>query len=173
MSLLARRDTTVSASGVGRKDYSQNIEYSVERELRSLQERFFYSYQFTGLTALVFPDVYESALQFLVNGALQYEAPPQNPWMFYLVEATGHVNSLTVITFNRYLSYTDYLAGTVHERLGTSFGFLSTNDAKLELTKGIPTVAGSVYSVQYGVYSGGAFDLDLVIHGLIGGQEDM
>lgn len=173
MALNQKSTTTVSATGVGRKDYSQNVEFSVEKEIRSLQERFFYSYQFTGLTTLAFPDVYESLLQFLVDGALQNEAPSQKPWLFYLIEATGHVNSLAVITLNRYLSYADYLAGTIHEQLGTSFGFLSTHDAKIELTKGIATVAGSVYSVQYGVFSGADFDMELVVHGLIGGQEDL
>lgn len=170
MSLLQRRSTAVSPDGVGRKDYSQNIEYSVEKELRSLQERFFFSYQFTGLAALVFPDVYESLLQFLVGNTLQYEAPSTNPWMFYLSEITAHTNNLVVVTLNRYASYDDYLSGTVAERLGTMFGFL---EAKMELTKGIPTVAGSLYSIQYGVYSGAPFDLELVIHGLIGGQEDL
>lgn len=170
MSLIERRSTSVTASGVGRKDYSQNVEYSVEKELRSLQERFFYSYQFVGLNTLVLPNVYESLLQFLVGNSLQYEAPSQNPWMFYLAELTAHTNNLAVITFNRYLDYAHYLAGTVEERLGTAFGFL---EAKLEFTKGIPTVAGSLYSVQYGVFSGANFDCDLVIHGLIGGQEDL
>lgn len=170
MSLLNRREFSVTPSGVARKDYSQNVEYSVEKEIRSLQERFFYSYSYTDLATVAFPDVYESLLQFLVGGVLQNEAPSQNPWMFYLVEATTNTNNLIVATLNRYLSYQDYLAGTVYDFLGTAFGFV---EAKLEFTKGIPTVAGSLYSVQYAVFSGADFDLDLVIHGLIGGQEDL
>lgn len=170
MSLLKRRETTVVATAVGRKDYSQNVEYSVEREIRSLQQRFFYSYSFTGLAPVAFPDVYESQLQFLVNGALQDEAPTTEPWMFYLVNVTGSRNALCVVTFNRYASRADYIAGTVAERLGTAFGF---QEAKLELTKGIVTQAGSVYSVQYADFCGGAFNMDVVIHGLIGGAESL
>lgn len=169
MSLTKRFSANVVATGVGRKDYSQNVEYSVEKEIRSLQERFFYSYQFANLNALVLPNVYESLLQFLVDSSLQFDAPSAMPWMFYLVEATTDTNNLIVMTFNRYLNYQDYLLGTVAERLGTSFGFL---EAKIELTKGIPTVAGSLYSVQYGVFSGAPFNMDLVIHGLIGGREE-
>lgn len=170
MSLLNRRSTTIPATGVGRKDYSQKIEYSVEREIRSLQERFFYSYRFDGLSELTFPDVYESPLQFLVNGALQYTAPSTKPWMFYLVNVTTDRNALCVVTLNRYASYTDYLAGTIAENLGTAFGY---GEAKLELTKGIVTEAGSVYSVQYGDFCAGDFNMDIIIHGLIGGYESL
>lgn len=172
MSLLDRRSTPVVATAVGRKDYSRSIEYSVEKEIRSLQERFFYSYQFTALAQVVFPDVYESPLQFLVNDVLQFEAPSEKPWLFYLVELTGFDQTMFhVITLNRYANYTDYLAGTIADNLGTDFG---VGDAKLEFTKGIATLAGSVYSVQYAVYVAGAsFDADVIIHGLIGGQEEL
>lgn len=170
MSLLKRRSTTISATGVGRKDYSQNVEYSVEREIRSLQERFFFSYRFDGLSAVSFPDVYESALQFLINGTLQFEAPSTEPWMFYLIEATSDRDALCVVTLNRYTSYANYLAGTIAEAIGTAFGY---QDAKLELTKGIATEAGSVYSIQYADFCEGDFNMDIIIHGLIGGQESL
>lgn len=122
------------------------------------------------MNAITIPDVYESLLQFLVGSTLQFEAPTREPWMIYLAEATTDTNNLVVITLNRYSSYQNYLNGNVFERLGTNFGFI---EAKLELTKGIPTIGGSLYSVQYGVYSGAAFNLDLVVHGLIGGAEEM
>lgn len=170
MSLTGRRVTTVVADGIGRKDYSQSVEYSVEKEIRSLQERFFFSYNYVGLPALAFPDVYESRLQFLIDGVLQYNAPSKKPWMFYLVEATTNTNSLVVITLNRYATLQAFNDGNITEHLGTTFGFV---DAKLEFTKGIPTVAGSIYSIQIGEFSGFDFDLDVVIHGLIGGQEGL
>lgn len=170
MSLLQRRSTTVTPTGVARKDYSQNVEYSVEREIRSLQERFFFSYRFDGLAELTFPDVYESTLQFLVDGVLLNEAPATNPWMFYLIEATTDRNALCAVTLNRYDSYADYLAGTIAENLGSAFGY---QEAKLELTKGIVTQAGSAYSIQYGDFCAGAFNMDIIIHGLIGGIEKL
>lgn len=170
MSLTGKQTTAVTASGVGRKDYSQDVQYSVETQLRSLQERFFFSYHFTTLGALVFPNVYESPLQFLVGNGLQFEAPSTNPWMFYLAEATTDTVNLAVVALNRYASYQDFLNGIIAENGGTMLGFL---EAKLDFTKGIPTIAGSVYSIQYGVYSGAPFNLDLVVHGLIGGQEDL
>lgn len=167
---MSKRVTTVLATGVGRKDYSQNVEYSVETALRSLQERFFYAYNYAGLPALAFPDVYESRLQFLLNGVLQYNAPSEKPWMFYLIEATTNTNDLCVVTLNRYATLDAFNSGTITEHLGTAFGFL---EAKLEFTKGIPTVAGSIYSVQLGVFSGADFDLDVVVHGIIGAQEEI
>lgn len=45
--------------------------------------------------------------------------------------------------------------------------------AKIEYLKGVATIPGSVYSIQYGVYSGAPFDVDLVVHGLIGGEENI
>lgn len=170
MSSTKRVSTVVSPTGVGRKDYSQSVEFSVETALRSLQERFFYSYSYTSLPLLVFPSVYETRLQFLIDGALQYEAPSQKPWMFYLVEATTKTNNLCVVTFNRYATLADFNSGTITEHLGTAFGYLQ---AKLEFTKGIPTKVGSLYSVQLGVFSGVDFDIDVVVHGIIGAQEGL
>jgi hypothetical protein len=170
MSLTSKQTTLSTPTGVGRKDYSQNVEYSVEKELRSLQERFFYSYRFAGLSPVVFPNVYESLLQFLVGSSLQYEAPSGTPWMFYLAEATTNRLALCVMTFNRYASYQDFLLGNIAERLGTSFGLV---DAKLEFTKGVKTVPGSLYSIQYADFNPGAFDMDIIVHGLIGGVEEL
>lgn len=170
MALQKRVTTVATADGVGRKDYSQNVEYSVEKAIRSLQQRFFYSYSYTDLPALVFPDVYETRLQFLVDGALQNVAPSTEPWMIYLAEVTTNTNNLVVVTLNRYLTEDAYTDGDIYEHLGTAFGFV---EAKLEFTKGIPTQAGSIYSLQLGEFSGGAFDLDVVVHGLIGGQEEL
>lgn len=170
MSLKERRSTSVTPTAVGRKDYSMNVEYAVEREIRSLQSRFFYSYSFEGLSNVTFPDVYESLLQFLVNGVLQNTAPTTEPWMIYLIDVTGSRNALCVATLNRYASYEDYLAGTVAEFLGTAFGYA---EAKLEFTKGVATRSGSVYSVQYADFCDGDFDMDVIIHGLIGGTESL
>lgn len=170
MSLTRKTLTTVSAEGVGLKDYSRSIEYSVETAIRSLQQRFFYSYSYVGLPALIFPNVYETRLQFLVNGALQFNAPSNKPWMFYLAEVTTNTNNLCVVAFNRYLSQAHYDNAIIDEHLGTAFGFV---EAKLEFTKGVPTVAESIYSLQVGVFSGADFDLDVVVHGIIGGQEEL
>lgn len=170
MSLLKRRSFSATPTGVGRKDYSQNVEYSVEREIRSLQERFFYSYRFDALSAVTFPDVYESQLQFLIDGVLYDEAPTIEPWMFYLINVTSDRNALCVVTFNRYASKADYDTGTIAENLGTAFGY---QEAKLELTKGIVTQAGSVYSIQYADFCATNFNMDVVIHGLIGGVESL
>lgn len=165
-----RVSTVVSPTGIGRKDYSQNIEFSVEKAIRSLQQRFFYSYNYAGLPALVFPNVYETRLQFLVDGVLQFTAPSTMPWMLYLVEVTTNTNSLCVVTLNRYSTLQAYLDGNITEHLGTVFGFV---EAKMDFTKGIPTVGGSIYSLQIGEFSGFDFDMDVVIHGLIGGQEEL
>lgn len=170
MSLAQRRSFSVTPTGVAREDYSQNVEYSVEREIRSLQERFFYSYRFDALSAVTFPDVYESQLQFLVDGVLLDTAPSTEPWMFYLINATSDRNALCVVTLNRYANMADFAAGVIAENLGTAFGY---QEAKLELTKGIVTRAGSVYSIQYADFCNTDFNMDIIIHGLIGGAESL
>lgn len=166
MSIRTTSRTTIV--GVGRKDYSQSIEYSVENAIRSLQERFFYSNSYTALDALAYPDVYEVPLQFLVGDTLQNTAPTNKPWMFYLVEATTNTNNLAIIAFNRYSSYNDYLLGNITEYLGSNLGYV---EAKVEYTKGVATIPGSVYSIQFGVFSGNPFDIEIVLHGLVGGED--
>lgn len=167
---MKRETLAVTASGVGRPDYSENIEYSIEQQIRSLQERFFYSVRYTGLAGVIYPNVYEAPLSFLVNGALQFAAPTQKPWVFYLVQSSSGRNALVVIALNRYNNYTEYLNGNIAERLGTTFGY---GIATLAFTKGIPTVPGSVYSVQYAEFCGLQFNMDVTIHGLIGGPEEI
>lgn len=170
MSLSRKQSMTITPTGVGRKDWTQQVEVSVEQQLRSLQQRFFYSVHYTGLAGVVFPNVYESPLSFLVNGVLQNTAPTTRPWMFYLCEVSTDKNCLCVIAFNRYNSYSDYLAGNVAEHLGTAYGYGS---AKLIFTKGIPTTPGSVYTIQYAELCGVVFNMDVTIHGLIGGPEQL
>lgn len=167
---LRRETMTVTTTGVGRKDWSQSVEYSVEQQIRSLQERFFYSVRYTGLAGITYPNVYESPLAFLVNGTLQNVAPTVKPWVFYLVEVSSDRNALVVVALNRYGSYADYLSGTIAERFGTAFGY---GIATLIFTKGIPTTPGSVYAIQYGELCGLEFNMDVTLHGLIGGQEEV
>jgi len=166
---MSKQTMILTPTGVGRKDYSEDIQYSVEQQIRSLQQRFFYSVKYINLTGLVYPNVYEAPLSFLVDSILQNTAP-KKPYLFYLVEVSSERNALVVVAFNRYASYADYLAGIVAEHLGTVFGY---GVAKLSLTKGLPTLEGSVYTVQFAELCGLNFNMDVTLHGLIGGPEEV
>jgi hypothetical protein len=43
----------------------------------------------------------------------------------------------------------------------------------VELTNGLRTIEGNVYSVQFAEFSGQNFNMNLVLHGLIGGVEQV
>jgi hypothetical protein len=159
----------VETKGIGRRDYSENIEVATEPFIRSRQLRFFYSIRYTALAALTYPNVYEAPLVFLVNGQLQ-DAAPSTPYLFSFLTAAANRNALVALQFNRYESYQDYLNGNIAEVLGCSYGYEKTD---LRFTKPIPTREGSVYSVYIAEFSNLAFNLELAIHGLIGALETL
>jgi len=159
----------VETKGVGRKDYSENVEVTTEPFIRSRQLRFFYSIRYIALAALAYPDVYEAPLAFLVNGQLQNQAP-KTPYLFSLLTAVGNRNALVALQFNRYNSEQDYLNMNIAEVLGVAYGYMKT---QLQFTKPIPTREGSVYSVYIAEWSNLNFNLELAIHGLIGALETL
>ena len=163
----------VTTRGVGRKDYSENVEVAtapfIRRGTPSWQQRFFYSVRYTALDGLTFPDVYEVLLSFLVDNALQFTAPSR-PYLFYLVSISSDRNALVGMALNRYASLADYQAGNITEHAGQAYGY---GKASLQYKKGIPTVEGNVYTVYIGDWLGTPFNLNLVIHGLIGGVEEV
>jgi len=160
---------TVDVRGVGRKDYSQNVEVFTEPFIRSRQLRFFYSLRYTALGALAYPNVYEAPLAFLVNGQLQNTAP-KTPYLFSLLTIVANRNALVALQFNRYDSEQDYLNMNIAEVLGVVYGYTKT---QLQFTKPIPTREGSVYSVYIAEWSNLNFNLELAIHGLIGALETL
>ena len=159
----------IRQTGVGWKDYTQDTEFATEAFIRTVQERFFYSVFFSNLAALTFPNVYETRLDFLVDSVLTRTAP-KRPYMFYLLSASTDSNALVYVSLLRYANYQDFLNGVVAEYLGTAFGY---GKAEVELTKGLRTNEGSVYSVQFGEFCGRNFNMNLVLHGLIGGVEEI
>ena len=136
----------VVTQGIGRRDYSENIEVAtvpfIRRGPAYWQERFFYSLHYTGLDALTFPEVYEVPLGFLVDSVLQNTAP-KRPYLFYLVNITTDRNTLVGTALNRYENLAAYQAQSIMEHLGTVYGYES---ASLQLRKGIATIEAVSYT---------------------------
>ena len=159
----------VEVTGVGWKDYSQDVQISTAPFIRGRQLRVFHSTRYSNLAALTWPDAYEAMVGFLVDTTLQ-NAAPLRPYLFYLISAVADRNALVAISFVRYNSYADYLSGVIAEYLGTAYGY---GKAVFELVKGVAAQHGSVYSVLFGEYSGDVFNLHVTLHALIGGVEEI
>jgi hypothetical protein len=166
----------ITPVGVGRLDYTNLIEFSVVHEmgvagkaLSGRQYRAFYAVRWVGLPAIVSPFVYSMPLAFLVDGIPTYLAP-KTPYVFYNVYGTADRNAMTVVCFNRYLTWADYLTQTLAEQYGCDFGYGS---AHLGYSKGIPTIENNVYGVWIAEQSGLPFNYNLALHAFVAGQEEL
>lgn len=154
---------------MGRRDHSQDVQYSTEQIIRSRQLRFFYAIRYSNLAGITFPYTYEVPLGFLVDDVIQNVAP-LTPYFFNLISVAAERNALVVTVLNRYASYQDYLNYVIAEQFGVSYGYGKTD---LKYTRGIPTEQGSVYTVYIAEWSGLPFNLNLAINGLIGASEQI
>lgn len=160
---------TVGTTGVGRKDYSRDVQYSTEPIIRSRQLRFFYALRGINQPSLTFPWTDEWLLRFPVNGVLQ-DTAPATPFILQQISGAADRNALVVLALLRYASLQDYLNYNIAAYYGISYGYGKT---ELTFTKGIPTIEGHVYTVYVAEWSGELFNFNLAINGLVGALEQL
>ena len=129
------RNFTVPEKGIGRKDYSVNVETSVEALIRSHQRR---TAAWINLTYYSFAWPYVSAVPFILPTVQLYDRAIQ------ILEAQAETNNLIV------LSFVKYLGDIPVEEIATSYGY---GKAEINFTKGFiyDQSAGYTYWIYFNV----------------------
>lgn len=158
---------TIPAKGVGRKDYSDAIERSVQPYItRALRQDSFEVYGVWLMPVIPFPLAWDFYLVMpQEDGTWDYLASSITLHFFEL-HASIKTNHLIGIGLKRYASIDDALAGIVAERSPFIFSY---NKADLTFLKGIPTREGSVYAAYANAWpdpAGGDFDFTLTATGV-------
>lgn len=160
MSEYQRRTFTVTPIGVGRPDYSQNVELAVEREIRSHLYRYNWTIEST-LATLVYPQAHTILLQFLDGaGNLLNYVPSDIKYLIYDIYVSGDYNALTLAG----LYIFSYPAYALLETVAEVFGY---GKASIELARGHPCVPGRAYTVALNQWSEHAtFNGSFIVHGM-------
>ena len=146
--MVSQRDATpVIARGVGRRDYTENVERSTQPfvTMTQRQDRFNFAGMWN-LTTRTYPSSF--VWPFFMpqeDGSWELEASTIVAH-FFEIGISLTTNHLCVIGLIRYASEADYDASNIAERFPQLFGYGS---AKVRYSKGIPTSEGSVYAILF------------------------
>lgn len=166
-----RRAFTVDPTGVGRRDWSQNIERSVQPEVRSHQYRYNWAVESAAigtpdaLDTYAFPDTHFVLLEFQgeSGNVLEY-VPSDVKYLIYDLYMSGDYNALTIAALEKYsypLVLTDPNAAYL-ETVAMIFGYGS---AKIKLTEGHHCEPGRAYMVSLNQWSElDAFRASFIVH---------
>ncbi len=160
----------VSALGVGRKDYSVNVEASVEAMIRSHQLRVTWNLIAEDVPTLAFPECYWLSLFFMnYAGGLVLVAPSDVRYAIYGLSVSGRLNALTICGLDQFESIIpgpvfDMPVGHI-KTVARAFGF---SKAELQFSRGHPSVAGRAYALPVCVWSDQpTFSVSVHIDGII------
>lgn len=147
-----RRSFTVVPTGVGRRDWSQSVELSVQPEVRSHQYRYNWAVE-AELDTYAFPDTHFVLLEFQdrAENVLEY-VPSDMKYLIYDLFMSGDYNALTIAALEKYsypLVLTDPNAAYL-ETIAMIFGYGS---AKIKLTEGHLAEPGRAYMVSLNQWS--------------------
>lgn len=161
---MSRRAFTVVPTGVGRSDWSQNVELAVQAEVRSHQYRYNWAVE-AELDTYAFPDTHFVLLEFQdeAGNILNY-VPSDVKYLIYDLFMSGNYGALTIAALEKYsypLVLTDPNAAYL-ETIAMIFGYGS---AKIKITEGHLAEPGRAYMVTLNQWSEQAtFTASFVVH---------
>jgi hypothetical protein len=139
----------VPSAGIGRKDYSQGIEYATQASFKGHQIRANWTLNAV-LPTVPYPDAWGIYLLFKVSGVWVTVAP-STPHHVYKITVTSERNCLVTAGLCRFASLADVAIWNVEKWYGDMFGY---GAVELLYTLGMKTVKGKVYVVTFSEYSG-------------------
>lgn len=158
--MAVKRTFTVTPTGVGRKDYSQNVEVSVEPVIRSHLSRINWWAEWPYWTP-PYPYTWDLILPFFNKaGAVLDYVPEDIIYHIYDIYLYGKYNALTPAILRKY-SYPDYI---FLEEVAAIYGY---GGAHLWISRGYKCEVGRVYTVSGTQWSEKpTFTIDLLVHGM-------
>jgi len=157
---VSKKIFTIPTVGVGRADYSQNIELAVEPQIRSHLYRYNWTVE-TTLDTLTFPEAHVVLLRFedKAGNLLDY-VPSDIKYLIYDIMVSGNYNALTLGALYKY----SYPALAYLETVAEIFGY---GRAEIKFTRGHRCEPGRVYAVALNQWSEKAqFTGSFVVHAL-------
>lgn len=149
-----RRAFAVTATGVGRKDWSQNVEYSTEQLIRSHQVRITWNYRYL-YYGIPFP---ESIVAPLTPSIAQAGAPVFDLFGMNLFNGVAtYVSEVVLSTLTQNLVYVDVEVFDSYDQLlglpttvfGGSFGY---GNIEVKFTKPIKWEIGKIMGIRMSVF---------------------
>jgi len=155
---------TVPQVGVGRKDYSETVEFASEASFKGHQRRDCWVVDYSGVPTIPFPFSYAVLLQFWDAAHVVVVPAPDIPYHIYKVTITTGRAALTMTGLYRFASLADAYIWNVERWYGDTYGY---GKAELVYTNGIKTEQGKVYCVSFAEYSEmPTFDFRMTVNGL-------
>ena len=141
---------TVPPVGIGRRDYSEAVEFASEASFKGHQRRDCWTFEAPGVPTVPFPGFYAIALGFWDAEHVPVIPAPDIPFHIYKVTITTGRAALAIAGFYRFASLADAGIWNVEKWYGDSYGY---GKAELVYTNGIRTLEGKVYCVALAEYS--------------------
>lgn len=141
---------SVPVVGIGRRDYSEGIEFATQASFRGHQARINWADDYIDVPTIPFPFSYGVLLLFFdATGALVSEAP-DIPYHIFSIIVTSERAGLVTTGLYRFASLADAMIWNVEKWYGDVYGY---GKAELLYTAGIKTAPGKVYVVPLAEYS--------------------
>lgn len=154
----------VPQRGIGKRDYSQVIEFATEASFRGHQRRYVLTVEYPGIPTPPFPIFYGIGYQFFDAEGNVVIPAPEIPYHIHKVTVTTGRAALVLAGLYRFASLADADIWNVEKWYGDIYGY---GKAELIYTNGIRTEQGKVYGVAIAEYSERpTFDLLLSTDGL-------
>jgi hypothetical protein len=140
----------VPERGIGKRDYSEAIEFASQASFRGHQRRMVWTFEYYGIPTAPFPNFYGIGLQFFDAGGGVVIPAPDIPYHIYKVTVTTGRAALVLAGFCRFASLADANIWNVEKWYGDTYGY---GKAELIYTNGIKTEQTKVYAVALSEYS--------------------
>lgn len=163
--MTSKTTFAVPAKGIGRKDYSTNVEHSTAALVTpSLRQQLFVAVYVGVLPCLAFPEQYQFPLPMpQEDGSWDLEASSIMVH-FTNMSLSLRSNNLVFIGLVRYASVEDMYVGIIAQRFPVAFNY---TNVELSFTKGIVSEPSSVYVAAAGFWSAELEEeISLIVNGI-------
>ena len=140
----------VTARGVGRRDYSDAIEFASAATAKGLQARAANTARYFGVPVVAWPDFWVMLFLFADEYRVVSEVAPRIAYHIFNIEVAGEGAALTLAGLYRFATYDDIWMWNVDKWYGDMFGY---GKAALDYTKGIKTAEGKYYLIAFSQYT--------------------
>lgn len=152
----------VPATGAGKADYTQAIEFATQPTWRSWQRRTVWTLHVDGIPSVPIADFYFIFLYSFEAGVLYWDT--RKPRHFQNVIVSSSRKALVVAGLYQFATLADELAWLPEKWYGDMWGY---GKAELEYTNGIRAEVGKYFAAKLCEYSGEpTFDIDISVSSL-------
>lgn len=147
---MGTKTFTVPGKGIGRRDFSNALEFASQASSRGHQRRMVWTLEGYDIPTLAFPDAFGTVIPFFDEAGALVILAPAIPYHIYKVTNSSGRAALVLAGLYRFASLADAYIWNVERWYGDNYGYGKT---ELIYTNGIKTEEGKIYIVTYAEYS--------------------